>query len=45
LKAIQSGNSDIFFLQEAGVVLESVTRKELSTLAKELHSLPIMRKA
>jgi len=36
LKAIQTGNSDNFFLQESGVVLESVSKEELPSLAQEL---------
>jgi hypothetical protein len=36
LTAIQTGNSDNFFLQESGVVLESLTKEELPALAKEL---------
>ncbi len=36
VEAIQTGNSDNFFLQDAGVVLESVTKDELPFLANEL---------
>jgi hypothetical protein len=36
LQAIQTGNSDNYFLQESGTVFEEVTRQELPGLAKEL---------
>jgi hypothetical protein len=36
VQAIQTGNSDNFFLQESGVVFESITKDDLPKLAKEL---------
>jgi hypothetical protein len=39
LEAIQTGNSDNFFLQEAGTVLEPVTKDELPKVANELFEL------
>lgn len=36
LEAIQTGNTDTFFLQESGTVLEALSKEDLPKLAKEL---------